>query len=88
MIERAIHVRNALGVHARPASKIVQTANGFKSKITLSKDTTCADAKSILHVMMLGANFGSTIIVKASGDDELQAIDALEALFARKFDED
>jgi len=88
MVEREIKVVNALGIHARPASKIVQTANTFTSKITLMKDTTNADAKSILHVMMLGANFGSSIRIKASGNDEKQAVEAIALLFERKFDED
>jgi phosphocarrier protein HPr len=88
MVEREIKVVNALGIHARPASKIVQIANSFRSKISLIKDTTNADAKSILHVMMLGANFGSAVRIKASGDDEKQAVEAIAALFDRKFDED
>jgi phosphocarrier protein HPr len=88
MVEREIKVVNALGIHARPASKIVQTATTFTSKITLIKDTTSADAKSILHVMMLGANFGSMVRIKASGDDEKQAVEAIAVLFDRKFDED
>ena len=88
MIEREIKVINALGVHARPASKIVQTANKFASKISITKDRACADAKSILHVMMLGANFDSAITIKASGQDEKEAIDAIASLFEQKFGED
>jgi phosphocarrier protein HPr len=88
MVEQQINVVNALGIHARPASKIVQTANRFKCRITLVKDTTVADAKSILHVMMLGAGFGSTVLVKATGDDEKDAVAALSKLFADKFDEE
>jgi phosphocarrier protein HPr len=86
--ERQIKVINALGVHARPASKIVQTANKFKSKILLYKDNSTADAKSILHVMMLGANFEAMITIRATGDDELAAVEAIAALFANKFDEE
>ncbi|MBN2036224.1 MAG: HPr family phosphocarrier protein [Chitinispirillaceae bacterium] len=88
MIEQTINVENALGIHARPASKIVQTASGFKSKISLIKDSTASDAKSILHVMMLGANFGSSITIRASGEDEKEAVKALSTLFERRFDED
>jgi phosphocarrier protein HPr len=88
MVEREIKIINALGIHARPASKVVQVANGFTSKITLRKDTTVADAKSILHVMMLGANFGSTICVRADGEDEEKAVEAIAALFLHKFDEE
>ena len=88
MVEQPIKVINALGIHALPASKIVQTANRFKCRIELVKDDTVADAKSILHVMMLGANFDSTVLVRASGEDEKEAITAFERLFANKFDEE
>lgn len=88
MVEQPINVINALGIHARPASKIVQTANRFKCRIVLVKDNMTADAKSILHVMMLGANFGTAIIVQATGEDEKDAIAAISKLFAEKFDED
>lgn len=88
MLEREIKVINALGVHARPASKIVQTANKFKSKIWLIKDNATADAKSILHVMMLGANYNSLVLVRASGEDEKDAVEAIAALFNLKFNEE
>jgi phosphocarrier protein HPr len=88
MVEREIKVTNSLGVHARPSSKIVQTANRFKSKIVLIRDSMSADAKSILHVMMLGANFDSTVTIKASGDDEKEAAEAIAALFEQKFSEE
>jgi phosphocarrier protein HPr len=88
MVEQEIKVVNALGIHARPASKIVQTANRFKCKIALIKNNTIADAKSILHVMMLGAGFGTTVLVRATGEDEKDAIAALSRLFADKFDEE
>lgn len=88
MLERTIKVINALGIHARPASKIVQTANKFKSRIWLIKDTTTANAKSILHVMMLGANFNSLVTIRASGEDEKEAVDAVASLFEQKFNEE
>lgn len=88
MVERDIKVINALGIHARPASKIVQTANKFKSRIWFNKDSTTADAKSILHVMMLGANFNSTVTIRASGEDEKEAVDAIASLFEQKFSEE
>ena len=88
MVEREIKVVNALGVHARPASKIVQVATKFKSKIWLIKDNATADAKSILHVMMLGANFDSAITIRSSGEDENEALEAIATLFSKKFDEE
>jgi phosphocarrier protein len=88
MVELEIKVINTLGVHARPSSKIVQTANRYKSKISLCKDGTAADAKSILHVMMLGANYDSLVTIRASGEDEKEAADAIAALFEQKFNEE
>jgi phosphocarrier protein HPr len=88
MVEREIKVINTLGVHARPASKVVQTANRFTSRICLIKDATTADAKSILHVMMLGANFDTMVTIRASGEDEEEAVDALASLFEQKFNEE
>ena len=88
MVEREIKVINTLGVHARPSSKIVQTANRYKSKITLCKDGIAADAKSILHVMMLGANYDTLVTIRASGEDEKEAADAITALFEQKFNEE
>lgn len=88
MVERAIRVSNTLGVHARPASKIVQAANGFKSEIRIVNTMGEADAKSILHVMMLGATYDSAVTIRASGVDEQEAADAIAGLFARNFDEE
>jgi phosphocarrier protein HPr len=89
MFEREIQITNSLGIHARPASKIVQTATRFKSEIRLVKqDWSEADAKSILNVMMLGADFGSTLVIRASGSDEQEAVEALASLFENKFFEE
>ena len=88
MIERSVTVTNQLGIHARPASMIVQWANKFKSKIWIEKDGIPADAKSIMSVMMLAAAYNSTVTVRASGDDEQQAVNAVCALFEQKFNEE
>ncbi|MBD3344328.1 MAG: HPr family phosphocarrier protein [Chitinivibrionales bacterium] len=88
MIERDIPVINSLGIHARPASMIVETANKFKSAVTLEKDGISADAKSIINVMMLAAAFKSTVKVRASGEDEEEAVEAIARLFEEKFHEE
>lgn len=88
MIERQIKVINTLGIHARPASLIVQTASKFKSAITLIKDGASADAKSIMSVMMLAAAFNTLVTVRASGPDEEDAVKAIESLFEQKFREE
>jgi len=88
LVERKIQVMNKLGLHARPAAMLVQKASKFKSEIRLKKDDIEANAKSILSVMMLAAEVGSFVIIKAEGDDEEQAVEALAQLFAEKFGEE
>jgi len=88
MTEREVEVVNTLGIHARPSSMIVKTAQQFKSAITITKSGADADAKSIMSVMMLAATCGAKVTIRASGDDEEQALDAIAGLFARKFDEE
>jgi len=87
MVEKNVKVINPLGVHARPASMVVQTAIKFKSAIQLVKDGTTADAKSIMSVMMLAAACGSEVTVKADGEDAEEAVEAIVALFGKKFNE-
>ena len=79
---------NKLGLHARPAYTLVQVASRFKSEIWLKKDEMEANAKSILSVMMLAAEVGSFIILKADGVDEQTALEAIAQLFADKFGEE
>jgi phosphocarrier protein len=81
-------VINKLGIHARPASTIVQTAIKFKSAVEIIKDGNSADAKSIMSVMMLAATQGSEIIVRANGEDAEEAVGAIIDLFEKKFDEE
>lgn len=88
MVERQITVSNSLGIHARPASLIVQLASKFNATISLVKDGAVADAKSIMNVMMLAAAHNSTITLRASGPDEQVALAALCELFANKFNEE
>ena len=87
MVQQEITIANSLGIHARPASMVVQTAGGFKSSVVIEKDGMKADAKSIMSVMMLAAAFESTVIVSATGPDEQEALDAMVKLFASKFNE-
>ncbi len=80
-------VTNPLGVHARPAAMLVQTAAKFKSEIWLSKDGNEVNGKSMLGVMTLAAEMGSTVIIKADGPDEDKAIEALARVFEIRFGE-
>jgi len=87
MPEREVKIINKLGIHARPAAEIVKTAGKFKSSITIVRDDLEVNAKSIMGVMMLAAEFGSSIVLRASGDDADASLDALAAVIANKFGE-
>jgi phosphocarrier protein HPr len=87
MPEREAKIVNKLGIHARPAAEIVKTAGKFKSSITIVRDDLEVNAKSIMGVMMLAAEFGSTIALRATGDDADAALEALCAVIANKFGE-
>jgi phosphocarrier protein HPr len=87
MPEREVKIINKLGIHARPAAEIVKTAGKFKSSITIVRDDLEVNAKSIMGVMMLAAENGATIALRANGDDAEAALDALAAVIANKFGE-
>ncbi len=87
MPEREAKIVNKLGIHARPAAEIVKTAGKFKSSITIVRDDLEVNAKSIMGVMMLAAEFGSTIVLRVIGEDADAALDALAACIANKFGE-
>lgn len=80
-------VSNPLGLHARPSAMLVQTASKFKSDIWISKDGREVNAKSMLGVMTLAAEMGSTLVIRANGPDEDKAIDALIRIFEMRFGE-
>ena len=88
MIQKDLTILNRLGLHARPAAQIAQTAAGFACDIELTKDNVTINAKSIMGVMMLAAEFGSTVRVTTNGTDEAQAMQTLEQLFNNKFSEE
>ena len=87
MPERDVKIMNKLGIHARPAAEIVKTAGKFKSSITIVRDDLEVNAKSIMGVMMLAAEYGATITLRATGDDADAALDALATVIANKFGE-
>jgi len=87
VIRRPVTIINKLGLHARAAAKLVSLASQFASEIRLAKSTTEVNGKSILGVMMLAAAKDTELELIADGADEAQAVDALEALIARRFDE-
>jgi phosphocarrier protein len=85
--ERAVQIANKNGLHARPAAEIVKTAAKFKSDVTIVRDDLEVNGKSIMGVMMLAAEYGSTVTLRAAGDDAQAAVDALATCIANKFGE-
>ena len=81
-------ISNKLGLHARPAMSLVDTANGFEADIKIHKGTQAVYGKSIMQVMMLAATHGTELRIDAQGPDADKAIEALEELVKRKFDEE
>ena len=87
MTERHVTVRNRSGIHTRPAATIVKTAARFKADFTIIKDDMEINGKSIIGVMTLAAEQGSTMVLRFEGVDEEEAAAALVDLFERGFDE-
>ena len=85
---RVLTVINKQGVHARPAALFVKTANRFSCDIFVEKDGDRVNGKSIMGLMMLAAGPGSRLTVVAEGKDAPAALDEIEALLHRKFDEE
>lgn len=80
IVEKDVTILNPVGLHARPASLLVQKANQFKSDINLRNGDRNANAKSILGVLGLGAEQGCVIAVVADGDDAEEAVEGLAYL--------
>ena len=87
MLQRAVEVVNANGIHARPSSEIVKLAAKFASHIALERDGLEVNGKSIMGVMMLAAECGAVVTIKAEGADAEAALDAIAALIASSFGE-
>lgn len=87
-MERELEIRNRLGLHARAAAKFVQTASRFKSAVKIRKNGEEVDGKSILGILLLAASQGTRLVVAVSGEDEADALAAVEDLVARRFDEE
>ena len=87
MLEKSITIINKLGLHARASGKLVETTSKFSCDITLEKDGRTVDGKSIMALMMLAASQGTDITVKTNGNDEEQALTAIEELINDYFGE-
>lgn len=87
MPERDVQIVNESGIHARPAAEIVKLAAKYRSDITVTRDDLEVNGKSIMGVMMLAAECGATVRLRAEGPDADAALDALEDLIINRFGE-
>ena len=87
MQQRKFVIVNRLGLHARAAAQLVQTANRFASEVNVFKDDLEVNGKSIMGILMLAASQGSRIFVTSAGDDEQQAMATLGKLIDDGFGE-
>lgn len=87
MIRREVKLSNRLGLHARAASKLVQSASQFNAEIWLERDSRRINAKSIMGVLMLAAPFGTELVLEVDGPDEDEAAEALTGLIDSRFGE-
>lgn len=88
MEKREFIIKNRLGLHARAAAQLVQTANRFRSEVTVEKDGLEVNGKSIMGILMLAAPQGSRISVAVGGEDAEQAMSAIGQLINDGFGED
>lgn len=88
MVEKTVQIRNRAGFHARPAAEFVKLAGRFESDVRVSKEGLEVNGKSIMGVLMLAAEKGSSITIQADGSDAEEAVSALADLVDRGFEED
>lgn len=87
MLSKELTIKNKLGMHARAAAKFVNLAATFNSTIEVERGSRKVNGKSIMGVMMLAASKGSVVTIYTDGEDELEAMQGLEALIAKRFGE-
>jgi phosphocarrier protein HPr len=87
MTDCAVTIRNSLGLHARPAAQLVRMASGFAARIELERDGMVVNAKSIMGVMMLAAEQGAVLQLRADGEDSEAAVAAIAELIESGFGE-
>ena len=87
-LEQTVTIRNTYGLHARPAAQFVKLANRFEAEILVRKQDLEVNGKSIMGMMMLAAECGSDIVIRAAGSDAEQALRELVVLVEHKFNEE
>lgn len=88
MQEKKVTLINKRGLHARAATRVVQTCQKYQAKTEISLNERTANARNIMQLLMLAAPCGTELTLRAQGEDEHQAIAALEALVLNRFDEE
>ncbi|HSJ30838.1 MAG TPA: HPr family phosphocarrier protein [Longimicrobiales bacterium] len=86
--ERTVTIANRHGLHARPAAEFVKLAGTFRADVMVRKDDLEVNGKSIMGMMMLAAEFGTAITIRATGDDAAAAVEELSSLVSGRFGED
>ena len=86
--DRKIRIINKLGLHVRPAARLSEIANRYKSQITILQDNKKINAKSIIELLTLGASEGTLLTFQADGQDATAALDEIEKLIMAKFNEE
>ena len=84
LVKKKLTVKNKQGLHARPAALFVQIANKFDSRITVKRDKEEVNGKSIMGILMLGAEKGTQIVVEVEGEDAHLAISELEKILTNE----
>jgi phosphocarrier protein HPr len=87
-VTRTVDICNARGLHARASAKFVKLASTFDAEVTVSRDGTTVDARSIMGLMMLAAGPGCQVEIAAEGPEAQPAVEALALLVEARFDED
>ena len=87
-VERTFVIPNQLGLHARAATRFVQTTGRYRAEVEVEKDGVVVNGKSIMGVLLLVAPQGARILVRATGDDAQESMRALDELFASRFGEE
>jgi phosphocarrier protein len=87
-IEKEITIINRLGLHARPAAMFVRIASRYRSEIWVEKEGEQINGKSIMGLMMLAAGQGSKLMIRCEGPDADKAMEEIEDLINRRFNED
>jgi phosphocarrier protein len=87
IVQKTLTIKNELGLHARSAAMIVRAVEGCRSTVSLERDGTTVDARSLLDILTLACPKDSRIVVRADGDDAREVVESIEKLVDGRFGE-